>query len=337
MITIRILLSPGRRGRVVDASGRAVPQPVPAPVIGSAEPLRIILLDPATLDPVDPYAFDASTLRLSVAGDWAPATTPVYVTNALERTAIGTYDIADPSGTRTAEAVALLGVLAERLCAWEIAALDGDGDWAHPRSVVQFDAPLRNRADSLPDPTVLPPADLRGPAGTVTVGETTTLPAGSPATVENVGTSTAAVLNFGIPGSSSGGVSSVNGYVAADSTAGALVLPALRAVKHSDGDFGQIVSGTINYAAPSSGFIRVNSFSFPTASDSQNPAAGFLAVLVLDCSSRNASTTFQIAGTTGNDSHSVPAGKVAVATVVGLEHRAGFASDLILTASYYEV
>lgn len=202
MITLRILLSPGRRGRVVDASGRSIPQPIPAPVIGSSEPLRIILLDPSTLDPADPYGFDASTLRLSIAGDWAPATTPVYVTNALERTAPGTYDLADPSGTRTAEAVALLGVLAERLCAWEIAALDGDGDWAHPLSVVQFDAPLRNRADSLPDPTVLPPADLRGPAGTVAVGETTTLPAGSAATVENVGTSTAAVLNFGIPGSS---------------------------------------------------------------------------------------------------------------------------------------
>lgn len=214
MITIRILLSPGRRGRVVDASGRSVPQPLPAPVIGSAEPLRIILLDPSTLDPADPYGFDTGApLRLTISGDWDPATIPVYATNALERTAVGTYDLADPSGTRTAEALALLGVLAERLCAWELTAYGGDpateADWAHPLSVVQFDAPLRQRADSLGgDPAEAPAVDLRGPAGpaaTVSVGTTTTLPAGSSAAVENVGTSSAAVLNFGIPGSSSGG------------------------------------------------------------------------------------------------------------------------------------
>lgn len=38
-----------------------------------------------------------------------------------------------------------------------------------------------------------------GRAATVTVGETTTLPAGENATVENVGTSSAAIFNFGIP------------------------------------------------------------------------------------------------------------------------------------------
>ena len=211
MITLRILLSPGRRGRVVDASGRSLPQPVPAPVIGSAEPLRIILLDPATLDPADPYGFDSGApLRLTISGDWDPATIPVYCTNALTRTGIGTYDLADPSGTRTAEALALLGVLAERLCAWELTAYGGDpatqADWAHPLSVVQFDAPLRQRADSLGgDPTEAPAVDLRGPAGadgtsaTIAVGETTTLPAGSSATVENIGTPSAAILNFGIP------------------------------------------------------------------------------------------------------------------------------------------
>lgn len=39
----------------------------------------------------------------------------------------------------------------------------------------------------------------QGPSGTITVGTTTTLPAGSNATVTNSGTSTAAVFNFGIP------------------------------------------------------------------------------------------------------------------------------------------
>ena len=216
MITLRILLSPGRRGRVVDASGRSIPQPVPAPVVGSSEPLRIILLDPSTLDPADPYGFDTGApLRLTISGDWNPETIPVYATNDLVRTSAGVYDLADPSGTRTAEALALLGVLAERLCAWELVAYGGnpetEADWAHPLSVVQFDAPLRQRADSLGgDPAEAPSVDLRGPAGaaaTVTVGETTTLPAGSSATVQNVGTERAAILNFGIPGS--GGICAV--------------------------------------------------------------------------------------------------------------------------------
>ncbi len=38
-----------------------------------------------------------------------------------------------------------------------------------------------------------------GPAGTISVGTVTTLAPGEDATVDNVGTSTAAVLNFGIP------------------------------------------------------------------------------------------------------------------------------------------
>lgn len=229
MITLRILLSPGRRGRVVDASGRAVPQPLPAPVIGSADPLRIILLDPSNLDPADPYGFDTGApLRLTISGDWDPATIPVYATNALERTGVGTYDLADPSGTRTSEALALLGVLAERLCAWELTAYGGDpateADWAHPLSVVQFDAPLRQRADSLGgDPAEAPAVDLRGPAGqdgtssTIAIGETTTLPAGSSATVENAGTSSAAVLNFGIPAGESGALVYERKNVTADS------------------------------------------------------------------------------------------------------------------------
>jgi hypothetical protein len=43
------------------------------------------------------------------------------------------------------------------------------------------------------------PAGANGQAATITVGTTTTLPAGSSATVTNTGTSTNAVLNFGIP------------------------------------------------------------------------------------------------------------------------------------------
>lgn len=48
-----------------------------------------------------------------------------------------------------------------------------------------------------------------GTAATVTVGTTTTLPAGSLATVNNTGTSTAAILNFGIPQGIPGGSGNV--------------------------------------------------------------------------------------------------------------------------------
>lgn len=50
-----------------------------------------------------------------------------------------------------------------------------------------------------------------GTAATISVGTTITLPAGSPATVTNTGTSAAAILNFGIPQGASGG-GSLNEY-----------------------------------------------------------------------------------------------------------------------------
>ena len=51
----------------------------------------------------------------------------------------------------------------------------------------------------LPNPETVNVRGAQGEAATVQVGETTTLPAGSQATVNNSGTSEAAVLNFGIP------------------------------------------------------------------------------------------------------------------------------------------
>lgn len=51
----------------------------------------------------------------------------------------------------------------------------------------------------LPNPETVNVRGAQGEAATVQVGTTTTLPAGSQATVNNSGTSEAAVLNFGIP------------------------------------------------------------------------------------------------------------------------------------------
>lgn len=50
-----------------------------------------------------------------------------------------------------------------------------------------------------PTPVVVTPAGPRGPAGTIVIGDVVTLPAGEPATVENVGTATEAEFDFGIP------------------------------------------------------------------------------------------------------------------------------------------
>ena len=206
MIEHRISRRPGRVGILVDRAGRTIRDHAPAPVVGASESLRIVLLD-GDLKTYDPTGMaDAAYLRFSICGDWDPATPPVYVTGAVTRVSVGTYEIDDPSGTYTAEAVALLGREAEKPCVYELAAYAEDpatgSVWSTPLSVVQYVAPLRNRADSLLDPVTLQPADLRGPAGpaaTIAVGAVTTLPAGSSATVTNAGTESEAVLNFGIP------------------------------------------------------------------------------------------------------------------------------------------
>jgi len=55
-----------------------------------------------------------------------------------------------------------------------------------------------------PDTTIILDRGIAGTAATIAVGATTSLPPGSPATVTNVGTTNAAVLDFGIP--TSGGI-----------------------------------------------------------------------------------------------------------------------------------
>lgn len=56
-----------------------------------------------------------------------------------------------------------------------------------------------------PETNIVIDRGVAGAAATVAIGTTTTLSPGSPATVVNVGTSAAAVLNFGIP--TAGGIS----------------------------------------------------------------------------------------------------------------------------------
>lgn len=92
---------------------------------------------------------------------------------------------------------------------------DGDADWENPASsghtikdedgvsmtqqpTLQFlNADVTN--DSVNSATVVDCKGAKGDAATIAVGTTTTLAAGSDATVTNSGTSSAAVFNFGIP------------------------------------------------------------------------------------------------------------------------------------------
>lgn len=92
---------------------------------------------------------------------------------------------------------------------------DGDADWENPASsghtikdedgvsmtqqpTLQFlNADVTN--DSVNSATVVDCKGAKGDAATIVVGTTTTLAAGSDATVTNSGTSSAAVFNFGIP------------------------------------------------------------------------------------------------------------------------------------------
>lgn len=93
------------------------------------------------------------------------------------------------------------------------------------------------------------PAGPQGPAATIAVGTTTTLPAGSNATVENVGTDTAAVFNFGIPrGSSGGGGASMWGEITGTLSDQTDLQSALNA-KANSADLGDLASkDTVNYA-----------------------------------------------------------------------------------------
>lgn len=96
--------------------------------------------------------------------------------------------------------------------------LDGDADWEDPASSGHTiidehgdDMPYRTNLqftnaevtdDSVNDVTIVDCKGEKGDKGdaaTITIGTTTTLPAGSSATVTNSGTTSAAVFNFGIP------------------------------------------------------------------------------------------------------------------------------------------
>lgn len=96
--------------------------------------------------------------------------------------------------------------------------LDGDADWEDPASSGHTiidehgdDMPYRTNLqfisaevtdDSVNDTTIVDCKGEKGDPGqaaTITIGTTTTLPAGSSATVTNSGTASAAVFNFGIP------------------------------------------------------------------------------------------------------------------------------------------
>lgn len=71
--------------------------------------------------------------------------------------------------------------------------------------VVQDSNNLTLEVTPTPDTTIILDRGVAGIAATIAVGATTSLPPGSPATVTNVGTTNAAVLDFGIP--TSGGIS----------------------------------------------------------------------------------------------------------------------------------
>ena len=89
----------------------------------------------------------------------------------------------------------------------------------------------------------------KGDAATVAVGTTTTLPAGSSASVTNSGSSSAAVFNFGIPKGdkgdtgAAGGITNINGYTGPVTTGNGL---AFNSGALSSYDFNLSDTGAIN-------------------------------------------------------------------------------------------
>ena len=105
-----------------------------------------------------------------------------------------------------------------------------------------------------------------GAAATITVGTTTTLPAGSSATVTNVGTSDAAVFDFGIPkganGTGTGTVTSVslvpaNGFGGSVNTAtttpSIVITCAVTGMVKGNGTVASAATAGTDYMAPSTG------------------------------------------------------------------------------------
>lgn len=85
-------------------------------------------------------------------------------------------------------------------------------DTAHGASIARTTVPIYN-SSLIPQPCKWPSASplyVPGPAATVLVGTTTTLPPGSSASVENAGTSSDSVLNFGIPQGAKGDAATIS-------------------------------------------------------------------------------------------------------------------------------
>lgn len=132
-------------------------------------------------------------------------------------------------------------------------------DTATRDSLALLAAPLRNSA-LLPslspcsvEPIYLGTPGPAGAAATVEVGDVTTLPAGSPATVENVGTASAAVLAFGLPQGADGRFASTTTYDTPDSQGRLPARPGgLAAFRYSDIPAAAAANPVVQFSAAAS-------------------------------------------------------------------------------------
>ena len=191
---------------------------LPALTRGLRAELVLKLLD-ENGERLGPERLDYASWDFAVANDWDTETTPqLRVSEGIE---VVDGDIRIPlTETNTEELVAALGKSEQGTFGCELAGFTA-GE-TNPEFLIQFDIIVRNRRDApndggfpiepakwyrfrnslaghdWSDPIPLPPGP-RGQRATVEVGTVDTLPAGSAATVENVGDENDAVLKFGIP------------------------------------------------------------------------------------------------------------------------------------------
>lgn len=141
-------------------------------------------------------SFDGWTWRFAIAGDWNPATPPIYLSTHVTHPSAGLWlvDLSAVS-TRTTEAVLATSALGKVDVGFELAGIPDGGSWATPGFLLQWLAPLVGRRDSGASATPMPDDPLAGDALDAIRAALASIPAAAPTTAGDTAQRVAAVID----------------------------------------------------------------------------------------------------------------------------------------------